>query len=646
MALNDRDKLNRVEELKTKLFSKNYQTKLEHRDSFMHIPKPDAPDSWRDEEMPAPETLSYQERFFMKTSRFKKFFIFSLVVLALTLGYAAYIFFFAGNTVSNDNIDIAITGNTFTAGGEDLPLVVGITNRNNSPLELVDLVVAYPRGADTDASSGTESLRQSLGTIPAGSTRSETVNLKLFGQQGSSRSIKVSIEYRVEGSNAIFIKEKPYDVSINSTPINLSVDAPQSASPNQDITLNITSSLNATTPLSGILLKVDYPPGFSFTSAVPKPASGNNIWSLGDLAPGADHKISISGKMLDVFDGEEKNFRISTGPQSGTDKYTIGVVFNSLTHTVTIKKPFIEANLLVGGQSKAEYTADSKNPIQGQINWTNNLDTPVNDLEIRAKISGNAFNTKTVTAPEGNYDSVSNTILWDKFSKNEFATVNPGDSGSVSFFISPLSLFSATNGLLANPSVNIDVSISGKQLVEGYQPQVLDNSDSKSIKIISDVGLAGKALYYSGAFKNTGPVPPKPEQETTYTVVWSLSNTANDISKGQVRSTLPSSVRFMGPVSPLGTDVTYNSSTREVIWNVGRIPKGTGITRADMSAAFQIGFTPLVSQAKTTPVLINNAVLTGHDDFANVDVQVTKQPLRSELTSDPQFPAGAGMVSE
>jgi hypothetical protein len=37
------------------------------------------------------------------------------------------------------------------------------------------------------------------------------------------------------------------------------------------------------------------------------------------------------------------------------------------------------------------------------------------------------------------------------------------------------------------------------------------------------------------------------------------------------------------------------------------------------------------------PVLINNATLTGHDDFANVNVNVNKGQLSTLLLDDPAF---------
>ena len=191
-----------------------------------------------------------------------------------------------------------------------------------------------------------------------------------------------------------------------------------------------------------------------------------------------------------------------------------------------------------------------------------------------------------------------------------------------------------------NNSITIDASISGRQDIAGYELKELKNSDSAIIKIISDVGFAAKALFSSG------PIPPKVEQETTYTVVWGLSNSSNTISKGIVRSSLPGWVKFAGSVSPANENFAYNSSTREITWNVGNIPRGTGITTGSREVSFRIILAPSLSQLGTAPTIINEAVLTGHDDFANVDVRVYKSPLSTRLVNDPSFPQNGDRVIE
>lgn len=638
----DEEKINNIESLKGKLFSNTYETKIEYRDHFSSEKKKNIPTAWAEK---AKATVS-NNQFFNKTSVFKKIFIGSIGFFILALCFVAYQFFFGGNTVSNENITISIFGNTFTDGGEDLPLQIQIVNKNNTNLDLVDLVVEYPKSSVGDLTEGTERLRESIGTIPAGGIHNENVNVILYGEQGSIRPVRVAIEYRVEGSNAIFVKEKMYEVTINTTPVNLSLDAPTEITPNQDLTLALKTSLNSTRSLENVLIKLDYPVGFQFVSAEPKPTLGNNVWDLGKLKPGEDHDIYINGRMLDVFDGEEKTFHISSGTQSKSDKSMLDVVYNTLSHTILISEPFIQAQLYINGAYAKEYATNSKSPIQAQIRWKNNLDSVVNDMVIRAKISGNALDRKGVNEQQGFYSSSEDVIIWDKNTDDRFAQVNPGENGTLGFSLASLPLFSTTSGIISDPNITIEISVSGKQATAGNIVKEVKSGESKIIRMISDVGLVNKVLYYAGPFKNSGAIPPKAENETTYTVVWSVSNTSNSLSKVEVHATLPQWVRFLDTKIPDDGSLSFNSSTREITWNVGNVPKGTGLSSSTREISFQIGFTPSLSQAGTAPTLINEAVMTGHDNFANVNVKINKALLTTRLFNDPDFPTGGDRVAE
>ena len=59
--------------------------------------------------------------------------------------------------------------------------------------------------------------RVTVGTVPAGGKTEQLVNLILFGQQGTTRDINITLEYRVSGSSSIFIKPELYVVNISST---------------------------------------------------------------------------------------------------------------------------------------------------------------------------------------------------------------------------------------------------------------------------------------------------------------------------------------------------------------------------------------------------------------------------------------------
>jgi len=617
MLEEDKNGLNKVENMKRKIFSRNYETRIEDREGFVFIKKEQVPEAWNHQDI-----ANTKESNVKKNSFFKNFFIFSILLFIFATVYLLFNFFLGGNNVSNENIEIAVLGNTFTGGGEDLPLVIEITNKNTTALELADLVIEYPRGSTLNNDGEIERLRQSLGVVPAGSIKSENMKVVLYGEKGSIHEIKISLEYRLAGSNAIFLKDKFYKVTINSTPIDLAVDAPSEITPNQDLTFKVKAVLNNNKSTSDMLLKLDYPFGFEFISANPPPSIGNNIWDLSNLRLGSEREISVNGTMIDVHDGELKIFHALVGPQQRGDKTKIGVVFNSLAHNVLIRKPFVEARLFVNNDYKREYAVSAKDSIVGTIKWFNNLNTPVTDLEIRAKFKGNAFDVKNVDTEYGFLESSQNTIIWDKNTEDDFANIRPLSEGSVRFRLTAPLTFSSSNNLLIDPFINIEISISGKQPLGGNITKTLESVEVKNIKILSDVSMLTRVVH------EAGPLPPKHEQETTYKIIWSIANTVNNVSNVKVVSSLPPRVNYKNLVLPANQDLVFDPSTRIITWNVGNIPKGTGLLSPLREVSFQVSINPSLSEVGSTPNITERATLTGFDDFAKVNISVIKPILR------------------
>ena len=97
---------------------------------------------------------------------FKRFFVFALGFAALAVLIVFITFFTGGNTVSNSNIEIRVLGNSFTAGGDELPLQIDIVNKNATPLELADLFVdAAAVGSDVHHRSALRAQSLQVGTL-------------------------------------------------------------------------------------------------------------------------------------------------------------------------------------------------------------------------------------------------------------------------------------------------------------------------------------------------------------------------------------------------------------------------------------------------------------------------------------------------
>jgi hypothetical protein len=570
----------------------------------------------------------------LPTSIFKKFFIGSAIFFICALGFAFYMFYSGGSSVSNDKIDIIALGNAFTQGGTELPIQIEIVNNNNADLELADLFVSYPSGAD-DNSNIVRLPRDSIGTIKKGQSVTRNVKVTLFGAEKSTRDVTISLEYHPQGSNAIFTKEKQYTVTISSAPLSLLIDAPSQATSNQEFSLKITPTLNTSLPQGSTILQVVYPNNFIFDSATPSPSIGNSVWDLSSLTMTNSVPIEIKGRLVGQ-DGDQQVFHVYAGAPSSTDQSAVNVVYNSLLQTVTITKPFLETHILVNNQDLSSYTASGGETVHAQISWTNNLSTQITDAQIIVNLSGNAFDKTAVDPVEGFYDSSKSQIIWDKNSVADLSSLEPGSRGVVDFTFKPISLVGLSNPVTA-PQIELDVSIKGSQPSLGSTFSDVNNFDKKIIKILSDFQITSSAVYSSGS------LPPKSETETVYNVTWTLSNSANSITGAVAKSSLPVYVNWVGPAAGNSENISYNDATRGVTWNIGSVDPNTGFN-SNREVSFLISFTPSLLQVGSVPQLMSDVFLSGQDSFADAQIKSSHGPITTLINNDPNFKSGQERV--
>lgn len=617
---------NKIEDIKRNLYDPNDKSIGHQREGILHQVHHKVNEEWQKEEIKSADDMNHK---FKKppVSIFKKFFYISIIFFIGALGYAFYRFSNNDVSVSNDKININVIGNAFTKGGDELPLQIEITNNNNANLELSNLVIEYPKGADDNTTDVIHLPKDSIGTIKPGETVLRNIIVKLFGEEKSIRNIKISLEYHPEGSNAIFTKDKFYPVTISLAPMSLNIEAPLSATSNQQISFKVTATLNTSLPDENPVLQVTYPNNFIFDSAIPSPSLGNSIWNLSSLTATNPVSIEVKGRLIGQ-DGEDQVFHAYAGTTSGTDQSVVNIVYSSILQKIAIVKPFLEANILVNGQDKTDYAVPGGESVSVEIAWANNLTTRITDGQIIASLSGNAFDKNSVNSYNGFYDSANNQIIWDKNSISALSEINPGETGNISFTFKPLPLIGLSS--IKNPEISIKVSIRGREPLLGSSYNDINNFTEKTVKVLSDFQIATSASYSAGS------MPPKAETETKYVVNWTLSNSANNISQAQARSTLPIYVNWVGLTQGKNEDVTYNEVTREVTWNIGSVSSNTGISLS-REASFILSIKPSLSQVGSVPQLMKDVYLTGVDSFSNTALKNSHGPISTLLTDDPNF---------
>lgn len=610
----------KIEELKNKIYSKKQKLAPKQR-SEIHEKKHDVSSSWKDDE--TEKIIKKPAKNLLKSSIFRKVFWGSLIFFFASAIFGLVMFFGESNTVSGNNIDITVLGNAFVAGGEELPLQIQVTNKNSVRLEYSDILVEYQRGAGLGEDIYRE--RIGVGDIPAGDLVKELLNVTLFGQQGTTRDIKITLEYRVPGSNAIFVKEKIYTVNISSAPVNLSVSGPENSGSNQNLSFSIKAGLNTPEIVKNMMVVAEYPRGFDFKSANPAPTFGNNIWILGDLNPGVEKEITVDGVIL-AQSGEQRAFNVYVGQQKDVNERDMGVQFNSQSYVVSIQKPLLDTRITVNDNPAPEVVVAAGGNVRVEVEWQNSTNQKLTDIEIVAEVNGPIVNYSSITSA-GFYESSTNKIIWNRQNLPAFASLNPGEKGTISFGFSTLP---PTSGAEAN------ISLSVKARDPNNVNEFLDikNFDRRTLKIATNMQMVGHALYNSGAFPNTGPLPPTPGQPTTYTISWALVNSLNDVSGAEVRGKLPIYVEYVGTKSPSGESLNYNQTTKEVVWNVGNIRKGTGSTLPAKEVQFQVRFNPSAVHSGEVMDLVQGIKYKGLDFSTNTQINSSHADITTNLNKD------------
>ncbi|MDE1988692.1 MAG: hypothetical protein KGI39_03265, partial [Patescibacteria group bacterium] len=363
----------------------------------------------------------------------------------------------------------------------------------------------------------------------------------------------------------------------------------------------------------------------------------NDVWSIGDLSPGDKKTVKIYGK-LEGQDGEDKVLRFTAGIASDIDERTIATALVTSLASISIKKPFIGIDIAFEGATAGDnFASQSSKIIRANILWKNNLATPVTDAEIQIKFKGNALNKASVSAERGFYRSIDDTIVINKTDDPSLASLVPGQSGNFNFSFGSLNSYAGGTEPIKEGVITLDIVASGKRLQGDNVPQEVLYSATKTVKISTDLKLTSRIIHWSGPFQNTGPMPPKAEKETTYTIIWTVINTSNKVKDAKVAATLPVYVKWVSKINPDNENISFNPASSEVVWNIGDVEAGAGIDNKPKEVAFQVSLLPSVSQIGQSPIVLNDAVLSGTDSFTSTSVGETRPSLSTALRTDPDF---------
>ncbi len=631
------DKKSPLDRVSKSLYSRTDETPSNMRHTI-HEGRTEVAPTWQEEKTPDLDDPAHMKAT-RKTYSYLFMSAFLFFIVAAIIG--GYTLFGGRNFVSADNVNVLIEGPTSISGGEPLTLNISVVNRNATNIENVDLIVEYPDGTkdSTNASLDLSRLKIPLGNIKSQSLAQKEISSIMFGEEGAMRNVKFRVEYQTENSNATFYKEKEYSVSISSSPVTVTISGLEKVLGGQSSDFTVTVASNTTIPVRDVLVSLDYPFGFKVVSANPQPSFGNSVWKIGDLAPGTNRTIKLQATIEGQND-EERILRANVGIQSATNEREIATNIVSRDHSFVIEKPFLGLDVTLDG-NRGDIAANPGRAVRAEIIWTNNSADRITGARIEAKLSGNVLNKSSVIVDGGFYDSLTDTIVWEAGRTFGLDNIAPGENGRVNFS------FSSTNASpgqsVLNPQMSVTVSAKGGRVDSSGVPQEITSAVTRSVKLLSNLTLSNRALRSQGPISNTGPVPPRAEQVTTYTIVWTVTNTSNNITGAKVTASLPPYVSWTDTISPSDAQITYNPTGGTLVWNVGSIPRNTD-TGGGKQVSFQVALRPSLNQVGSVPQLITNAKITGTDSFTGVVIENSAPALTTRTSSDSLYQSGDEIV--
>ena len=626
-----------IERLKRTLYSRNEKIVPKEKRTPVSGGEIDAPKDWGTENSfgLSPDNINNLMTK-SKNSFFNKFLLYSSLFFLAALGIAGFIFFGGLNMISSNNLDIKITAPSSVSSGEETLVELSVVNSNRTELEGATLYIEYPQGSQSVGADSKPISHDTinLGTIASGSTADYTLRTILSGGKDVTKTFTFRIEYKVKGSSAIFSKEKTYAVLISSSPVLISVSSPKEINSGQSLSLTVNITSNSSAVMKNSLVKIEYPYGFTYKDSNIKPLPGNSVWNIGDLKNGDKKTLTITGTLVGQ-DLEDRTFNISLGTQSSDIKKDFDTALASTDVTVGIRKSFFALSVETDKNS-----VNMGQSIPVTLKWQNTLPDKIINAHIEATLSGNVFDRSSVSVSSGFYRSSDETVLWDKNSLNSLASILPGDSGQVFFSVSSFSNPVQTRSI-KNPRIDIHVNITGTR--SGLDTSEISSKQDITIKIPTTLGFASKVFRSIGPFANSGPIPPRPDRETTYTITWTLSNTANDLKETIVTAKVPAGIAWKQETSPQTEKISFNTDTQTISWNVGSVSAGVGFGFLPREVSFKVGLTPSTSQIGQNPNLLTGVSGVSTDTYAEAQISFGLDFVNAQY-SDPTYKNGDNIV--
>jgi len=539
-----------------------------------------------------------------------------IIIFILILGAAAGVlgfYYYQKNIYSKEVLKLEILGSEETQAFEEIEYLVKYKNNGNITLEEPQMIFQFPENS-LPSNGETLTVVKDLEDIYPGEEKTISFKVRIFGKENETSKSEATLRYRPKNLKAFYESKTTFTTKIKSTPLTFEFDLPSKAESGREIQFSLNYFSNADWPLSNLRVKIEYPSGFEFIASQPQ-ALEKTEWDLPILNKAEGGRIEIRGKLTGEIK-EQKIFRATLGIwQSGEF-----ILLKEAVRGVEILKSSLSIFQQINGFS--QYIANPGDSLHYEIFFRNIGEEPFQDLFLAFTLEGRAFDYETIKTEFGQFNKGDNSIVWDWRQIPKLRFLGRGDEGKVEFWINLKKDWEQSS--IQDKNFTLKNKIILSQVKEEFET-----------KINSRLEIFQKGFFQDEIFGNSGPLPPKVGESTTYTVIWQAKNYYNDVKNVKVKATLSPGVKLTGRISPENSRLTFDSQSKEIIWELGDLQAGTGNIVPAPNVAFQISFTPDFSQRGLIPLLVSQAKIIGEDYWTEEFLEVTSPAIDTALPDDP-----------
>lgn len=569
----------------------------------------------------------------------RKWVIGGMIGTALVLIGVGGFYFYQALTAKG--VVIAIENPKETLLGVPFTIVVNYGNNGQSLLREAKLSLSLPENLSfVDMSSDQRVQARDIGDLGVGSQGKEEFRVIALKSPQSLQSIGASIDYIASNLGSRFERTASSPLTVNEPAIRVSLSAPEKVLSGEEFQVTVAYENISQYDFSDVELRLDYPATFDFGKSSIPGSEGNYLWRLGDLRAGSKGELIVKGSAMgkaDSFLELKSDFSASLQGK----RYAV----ESKSARLSISPSPLSVQVAVNNQT--EYIASPGEQLVYTVSYRNNTDVNYRDVVLRARLVGDMYNFQSGNS-NGFFSSVDNSFTWNAANTPGFANLQAGESGSVSFSIGlkndyPIKRLSDKNFTL---KVNAQIE----------SPTVPSNVAAKKTISITDIEskVKGKIVAEAKAFfrdassgiLNMGPIPPRVNMTTNYTVHWIVRNYSNDAENLEMSAYLQSGVTFTGEVkSNIVSVPTYNDRTQQVVWKIDRVAATKGVISQPVEATFQVAATPSVAHLSQYMPLLSQAEIRGKDVFTGLDLVSIVSPVNTYLLYDTTLTPQQGIVT-